>query len=257
VTGPVEQAFRVDGVTVSSYYRSGEETLVFLHGLGCAKESALGAFQAPRLDGFGLCAIDLPGHGASTVAGDRPVTVEFCAEVIDAVLAEVGGPVTLVGHSLGAAVGLLSRTRFRRFISVEGNLVAADCGVVSRRIAGQSPAAFRATGFTDLLAELTRPDAATPAEWGRWFARCDPAALHQVASSLVSLSDSGRLLTRYLGLRRQTYVYGDSASRPDHALSVLAGTRTRGIPGSGHFPMLDNAARFHALIAEIAESEED
>lgn len=257
MTGPAERTFRVGDVAVSSYHRVGEETLVFLPGLGCAKESALGAFAAPGLARFGLCAVDLPGHGASTVPGDRPVTVEYCADVLDAVLAEVGGTLSLVGHSLGAAVGLLSRTRFRRFISVEGNLVAADCGIVSRRIAAQPPADFRTTGFTALLAELARPDAAGRPEWVRWFARCDPAAVHQVACSLVALSDSGRLLARYLSLRNQTYVYGDSADRPGHVLPALAGTRTRGVPRSGHFPMLDNAARFYALIAEIAEPEED
>ncbi|MCA2211548.1 alpha/beta fold hydrolase [Jidongwangia harbinensis] len=257
MTGPVERTFRVHGDTVSAYVRGGAETLVFLHGLGCAKESALGALREPRLDRFGLCAIDLPGHGASTVPDGRAVTVEYCAEVVDAVLAEVGGTVTLVGHSLGAAVGLVSGTRFRRFISVEGNLVPADCGTVSRRIAGQPLAGFRATGFADLLAELARPDADVPPEWVRWFAGCDPTAVHQTACSLVALTDSGRLLTHYLSLRNQTYVYGDSASRPEQALFALAGTRTRGIPRSGHFPMLDNTTRFYALIADLAESEED
>lgn len=259
MTWPQVREIQVNGVPVSVYHRAvGSPTLVFLHGLGCAKESFLGAFHAPELAGFSLCAFDFPGHGRSPAPAGR-CSVASCSDALEAVLDGLGTDICLVGHSLGGAVGLLAvekGRRFRQFVSVEGNLVAQDCGVVSRRIAEQSEADFRDGGCAALAADLSRPDAVTPREWARWLAACDPAAVHQIACDLVALSDGGRLLRLYKETRNQTYVYGDSDSRPDHLLPSLAATPTRGIPGSGHFPMIDNPAHFYALIAEITHPKE-
>ncbi|SMD20247.1 alpha/beta fold hydrolase [Kibdelosporangium aridum] len=45
--------------------RSGDHLIVFMHGIGCAKESYAEAFDAAELKDFSLCAFDFPGHGES------------------------------------------------------------------------------------------------------------------------------------------------------------------------------------------------
>jgi pimeloyl-ACP methyl ester carboxylesterase len=55
-----------------------------------------------------VLAVDLPGHGRSPVAG-RPTSVRTYSQVLTEVLAALGTPdVTLVGHSMGAAVAAIT-----------------------------------------------------------------------------------------------------------------------------------------------------
>lgn len=76
-------------------------TVAFLHGLGESLQFWLGV--ASRLKGYRLLLVDLPGHGQSPPAGSREEAVEAIAQVLRAEKAEV-----LVGHSLGAALGVLA-----------------------------------------------------------------------------------------------------------------------------------------------------
>ncbi len=46
---------------------AGPDLVLFLHGLGCVKESFEGAWGKDALAGFSLLAPDLPGSGASPV----------------------------------------------------------------------------------------------------------------------------------------------------------------------------------------------
>jgi pimeloyl-ACP methyl ester carboxylesterase len=61
--------------------------------------------------GFGVLAVDLPGHGRS--AGPALPSVEAMADWLLALLAAAGvqrdGQVTLVGHSMGSLIGAGSR----------------------------------------------------------------------------------------------------------------------------------------------------
>jgi pimeloyl-ACP methyl ester carboxylesterase len=55
--------------------------------------------------------VDLPGHGL-TPRGDRPVSVRRAAAVLTAAVEHLGlGPVTLVGHSMGGVVSVLTAAR--------------------------------------------------------------------------------------------------------------------------------------------------
>lgn len=76
-------------------------TVVFLHGFA-ADRSVWGPLRQ-RLGGASV-AFDLPGHGASPPA-DEPGAPGI-ARLLSASLADVPGPLHLVGHSLGAAVCL-------------------------------------------------------------------------------------------------------------------------------------------------------
>lgn len=81
--------------------------VVCVHGL---RSSSVGwAPFAERLTGSArVLAVDLPGHGRSPAAG-RSLAVPDTAQVLARVLEELDlPPVTLVGHSMGAAVSVLT-----------------------------------------------------------------------------------------------------------------------------------------------------
>ena len=88
----------------------GRPTVVCVHGLGNShvswREMARALGHAYR-----VLAVDLPGHGRSPRAG-RSVGVDAAQGILDRVIAGLtAGPITLVGHSMGATVAMVQAAR--------------------------------------------------------------------------------------------------------------------------------------------------
>jgi pimeloyl-ACP methyl ester carboxylesterase len=250
----VDCAGRRLALSVRARPNSGD-LIVFTHGFGCAKEVYDGAFTAPGLRDFGLCAFDFPSHGASPQLSPGDSTLENYAAALEGVVRELPHErLFLVCHSMGGAAGLLaSRLRLRGaacFINVEGNLVAGDCGIVSRGTAEQEQGEFVEFGYRRLrqsLAATRRPDQLM---WARWLGLCEPGSLHALARSLVSWSDGNALSAIFRGLPRRHYVHG-SESDLGHLVAALQDVPVHTIADSDHFPMLDNPTQFYSVVGEI------
>ncbi|MGH3430956.1 MAG: alpha/beta fold hydrolase, partial [Terriglobales bacterium] len=160
----------------------------------------------------------------------------------------------VVGHSLGGAVGLVACAgldNLAHFVSVEGNLVAQDCGLVSRSLAAQPVEEFRTSGFAEFLHGLRDSARRDLRVWAEWFASGDPTAIHQAAGSLVGWSDSGKLMEIFAGLPQKSYIYGDQDDRLGYLLPTLRCIPQRAILGADHFPMVDEPAAFYRALAEL------
>jgi pimeloyl-ACP methyl ester carboxylesterase len=95
VVGPDGSELRVE-----TFGREGAPTLVLTHGWGL--DSTVWRYaRADLADRFRLIVWDLPGLGKSKGPGDGRHTLERYAENLRAVTATAGGPVVLVGHSIG------------------------------------------------------------------------------------------------------------------------------------------------------------
>lgn len=241
--------------------RAGDDLLIFLHGLGCAKQSFDGAFTAEGLRDFSLCSFDFPGHGDSERWHGQDYTMEAYAEVSRLVVDQArawtrttSGQVIIVGHSMGGAVGLIAAAEMStvgHFVSVEGNLVAEDCGLVSRGTADQTAGEFTSTGYEAFCRDLRASTRRDLRSWESWYANADPRAVHQCARSLVEWCDSGKLLELFQGMSQPTaYVHGDEEDK-SHLVSRLRNCRVRRITGAGHFPMIDEPARFYTTLAGL------
>lgn len=80
--------------------------LVFLHGVGSSSET-WAAVMGLLEDRYTVAALDLLGHGKSPVPDDRAeYTRDRALDDIDDLLADLGGPTILVGHSLGGYLAL-------------------------------------------------------------------------------------------------------------------------------------------------------
>ncbi len=256
MSAPIESTvMRVGGLTLAALERrAGPDLVLFVHGLGCTKESFAGAWEAPELSACSLLAVDLPGNGASPRPEGFACTMEGYADVLrDAVAAFPCRRLHVVAHSMGGAVGLLlaqgGGLPLASFVNVEGNLVAEDCGMMSRRSAGFPVAAFVDAKFPKLLAVTAESDDPDLRRWSAWAARCDPRAFHESCVSLVAWSDSGRLLDVFLGLAvPKVYVYGVRSAN-DAVLRRLGGVDCIAIPDCGHFIMTEQPAAFHDLVA--------
>jgi pimeloyl-ACP methyl ester carboxylesterase len=239
--------------------RDGNEDLVlFLHGLGCAKEKFVGLWDAEALAVVSLLAPDLPGHGASQGLPPAAWSMEgMTAAVVDLLRDRATTSVRLhiVVHSLGGAVGLLlaeqSPVPLASFINVEGNLVGADCAMLSRRAAETDPKEFREEKFAKLKARARVSEDPIIRDWAGWMESCPAESLHASARSLVEWSDSGRLLELFLKLPvPKAYVYGAHSANPDVLAHLDSIPKVR-IADAGHFIMVDQPAALAAAIAGV------
>lgn len=254
-------SLRVAGtdVLISAKVRLDSPHLVlFMHGLGCAKSGFDDVFQTDSLNDFSLCTFDFPGHGDSPPLEPGAYSLDFYASVVRALIQRLSPDgVLLVGHSMGGAVGLIAAQSLKLptgFVSIEGNLLARDCGLVSRKIAAQALDEFITRGHTDFLATLRGSARRDSRAWAAWCGMATPAAIHGSARSLVTWSESGKLLQFFNAIDHRAYCYGAEGDRVSHLLPCLDRADTYPISGAGHFPMVDNPTELYDIISTAARS---
>jgi|SRR5712691_8972979 len=244
----------------SAVRKSGKHLIACLHGWGCAKECFAGIFDSAAIDTgalgeMSILALDFPGHGESDDLADASLySIPVFADIANAVI-DLFSPaqVSFVGHSMGGAVCLIAsqaRHDIYGIVDADGNLVAQDCGIVSRETASQTLDRFRQHGYQEFLRRLQSSDGQDAKAWASWYSKADPVALHELARSLVEWSDSGKLLDFLKSQSRAVYLYGDQDSK-DYLLPELSAMETRLIGGSGHFMMLDNPVAFFNAVADF------
>ena len=137
------------------YFEQGKgPALVLIHGVGL-KAEAWGALIPALSQTFRVISVDMPGHGASPLC-DAATLQDFVARFSD-FLPGVGGPVGLVGHSMG---GLLVNELAARH--PDKVLAIAALNTVYQRPAAATKAvqaranALSAGGDQDPAATLTR-----------------------------------------------------------------------------------------------------
>jgi pimeloyl-ACP methyl ester carboxylesterase len=244
----------------SSLRLMSDNLLLFMHGFGCTKESFAEAFSQESLKDFSICTFDFPGHGQSTVSDSSMYSMQSYADIANQLIDRLAPRrVFLACHSMGGAVGLIAsqgRRDIGCYVSVEGNMVAKDCGLVSRTTAAQSSTEYLDGGYREFLGQLRQSSRRDYLAWARWCAQADPAALHQTARSLVEWSDSGKLLDWFRSLSRKAYLYGEDEDK-QYLLPRLAKEPVYSIANAGHFVMIDNPIRFYAVLADVLLNAKD
>ncbi len=237
---------------VAVRYRStSPHLLFFLHGLGCSKDSFENAWERSDFKGFSLLAPDLLGFGHSDKPTDFSYSLEDHARVCETVLRTFDEPrLHIIAHSMGGAVGLLLADNILRqaetFVNVEGNLIGADCGFISRKATSVPYETFAKELFPEFQSRLETKD-----YQHLFLDGTAPLAFYRSAQSLVEWSDSGRLLKKFKRLKcKKAYFYGQRNSGIK-ALDRLGPIKKRSISQSGHFPMNDNPDEFYAALHDF------
>ena len=232
--------------------RTGKDLIVLLHGIGCSKESFNHAFRAKALHAYSVCAFDFPGHGSSSRLPEEHYSLQSYADITNLVIRQLAfNRIYVIGHSMGGAVGVIAtqgNSSIECLISADGNLVAEDCGLVSRKIADQSSVTFMHEGFAQFLTALRSSPRNDFGAWFEWCKNADPHALHQAARSLVEWSDSGKLLELFNALSRTAYLYGGLDDK-QYLLQQIVNAAVSAVPSAGHFMMVDNPDSFYRLLA--------
>ncbi len=223
-----------------------DEVVVFIHGLACSRDSFRNVFDADYFPNKSLLLVDLVGFGKSSKSPDFSYAMEDQAKLLGELLLLPSVKIHLVAHSMGGAVALLLPANILShvlsFTNIEGNLVASDCGILSRGIISVPFEVYRDRMFGKQMAML-----ADHAQFR--FHETDPLAVYKSAASLVQWSDSGELLRIFksLGMRR-SYFYGEE-NKAIPVLDCLDFVEKHMIPQSGHGVMTDNPKDFYTKLA--------
>lgn len=235
-------------------------SILFVHGLGGAKENFLWATQSPALAQCHLVMFDTPGTGLARFQPEDALDVTALADLTQLVADQLmPGRFVLAGASMGGLIALLQMRqygteRIRGYVSIEGNLASEDC-MFSRRVIPHSLETFQRWVFAELMREMRL----SPFVGDRIIAsnlalNVDVRAYHAYSFQTVAESDSGRLLDEFLGLPMpMLFLYGDA----NRHLSYLGRLRSSTVqvvevPDSGHFVFYDNPVEtFRAVGAFV------
>jgi pimeloyl-ACP methyl ester carboxylesterase len=236
---------------LSAWFRdSGDELVLFVHGLGCSKESWRKAWSAPSLYGKSLLAIDLPGFGASARPADFSHDLEEQAGLLASIIdAHASRHLWVVAHSMGGSIAtLLSPMVARRLdglILVEARLLRASCSVST----------LAAAVDADTFAAKTFPAFRRRVAMDRRAAfdldRADRDAFYLCSRSLVEYTSGAGLVERFGALDcAGAFVYGADNGHLAELDRIEAGLLHE-IADAGHFVMNDNPDAFYPLLARL------
>lgn len=241
----------VDGCSygISLKYRSvSQDLIVFIHGLGCSKDSFEDVWCNKGLTGLSILAFDLLGFGQSQKPTEFSYSLEDHARVCEAVIKNFPEHrLHLVAHSMGGAIALLLSGDILdsaiSFINVEGNLIGEDCGVVSRETNSVSYDVFSNKILPDFRYRFQKE------EHQHFFLEMAlPLAIYKSSKALVAWSYSGHLLERFKDLKcNKAYFYGEQNSGMK-VLTKLDHIEKKRISRSGHFLMNDNPEEFYSEL---------
>jgi pimeloyl-ACP methyl ester carboxylesterase len=220
--------------------------LVFLHGWVGSWRYWIPAMQSASIS-FRTYAIDLWGFGDTAKVAEY-YSLEQQVNLLDQFLQEMGiGKIALIGHGLGAVVGMLYAYRYRKFV----DRVMAISLPNGKHILNQ------------------RMYSATPADLAEWLlsrtsdseaARNESTKADQQAIQL-SLANLGKIDINALSHNMNTpclMVYGqndpaveDNQAQEEADLQSAGHLHEIVFEQAGHFPMLDEPSKFNRLVADF------
>jgi pimeloyl-ACP methyl ester carboxylesterase len=242
------------------FYREGTRgpAVLFVHGLGGAKENFYAAFQSPALADCTLATFDEPGTGLAPFDPNAGLDVSALADMAQSVADKLlPGPYFLAGASMGGLITLLQMRRhgtgrIKGYINLEGNLSPEDC-MFSRRVISHDFDSFEPE-FRRMMGELRASRYAGDQIIAHNMAlNVDMRGYHAYSFETVAESDSGRLLQEFIGLPiPRLFLYGEA----NRGLSYLprlraSDVRVQEIPSSAHFLFYDNPVETFRAVGEF------
>lgn len=240
-------------------------TILFIHGLGesglCVESLTQYMGSHATLSKWNLFVPDLPGYGRSLP--QTPVlSLEMLADFIGKKSALLPrGPVVLMGHSMGGAIGqILTETdnaSFCGFINVEGNISTGDC-VFSGQAAQNSLSDFQRTGFQRLKDTVFQNGVHDPAQRGYYASMrfADSAQFHRNSRDLIEFSAPETAADRFKRLTLpKLYIAGQPRGICPESMELLrkADAPTAVIRDAGHWPFIDQPESFCDIVSHFLE----
>ena len=230
--------------------------LWLVHAFGDSSLSFEALLTSNLASAFELLAPDWPGGGVAPAGrvDDLDGLADWLTRGIDRYTP--GGPIGLVGHSLGAAVAVRAVSRLQRVVgvfSIEGNLTTADAYFSGLATAFEAPEEFR----NHLLARVrAMAEGATPglseALW-RYHASLSlaaPETLWKIGRCAGAASRLNALGEEYQALCVPSLYYWSRESTPPETQEYIRRHTLHNVEFTGgHWPMVEQPQETASQIA--------
>jgi len=233
--------------------------MLWLHGLGESGLSFEPIVQHSQLAGWRHLVPDLPGYGRSAWPRQVLSLTEQASRLAAWLNSRGEQPAVVVGHSMGAVLGLLLADRHpssvRALINVEGNVSLDDC-FFSGQAARLGFDEFLAGGFAQLRDTVYQDGLGDPPLRGYYASLrlADPHSYHRHSRDLVALSAAGSLAGRMAALPMPVHFVAGAphgVSERSQALLRAAGVSSTTITPAGHWPFIDQPEAFAATMQRV------
>lgn len=216
--------------------------VIFLHGWVGSWKYWIASMQVTSTS-FRAYALDLWGFG-DTAQNEKKYTLDEQVNLLDAFMNELGiGKIAVVGHGLGALVGMKFATRFREKVD---RVMAVNCPLsfdaVSSRLRTNSP-----VELSDWLSNRT-PESATA------LSDAPKADIKAITASLAGFQ-ADNLFGNFRNVNVPCLlVYGEkdpAITIPTYEAATSTFTHQIVLEGSGHFPMIEETIKFNRLLTDF------
>lgn len=259
----LEKSVELGDIKVSYSEAGGGAPVVFLHGLAEAKETW--REQQESLTEAHTFAYDLRGHGASSVGAGQG-TLEQLGDDLIAFLADVSGPATAVGFSLGGTIVLWAAAKRPDLITraiVLGTSSVVGRGALpfyARRIeqaADTESHEFRQAVRDDTAAAIvSRPDVLDQITEARLAAIGDGSGYINAAKAMMALHESPLTpLLRSIEVPVDVIGAADDTFCPRKAADIILAAVPNGkyheVMGAGHLMNVDQPDQVKKILGKI------
>ena len=216
--------------------------VIFLHGWVGSWKYWIASMQVTSTS-FRAYALDLWGFG-DTAHNEGKYSLDEQVKLVDAFLTELGiGKIALVGHGLGALVGMKFAIDYKEKVD---RVMAVNCPLnfeaVSSRLRTNSP-----QDLSDWLSNRS-PEASTA------LSDAPKADLKAIAASVAGLQ-ADNLFGNFRNLDVPCLlVYGEkdqAVTIPSYEAATSTFTHQIVLEGSGHFPMIEETIKFNRLLTDF------
>jgi pimeloyl-ACP methyl ester carboxylesterase len=256
----IELLYKGKAFNIEYFFREGhKETILFIHGLGGAKENYLESCKADSLAEHTLICFDNPGTGNSTYYDDFLLDVDDLTQITSLFIEQLNiTKFILCGTSMGGLTTLLYLKRgglakVKAYINIEGNLMPEDC-MFSSKVVTFDYDTFRNQIFPNTIVDMkNNGNTGYHIIANNLQLNTNVKSYYNYSFQTVEYSATGELLNQYLAMEiPRVFIYGRENCSLSYIPKLLQNDMTvKEISDSNHFVFYDNPKELYDTIGDF------
>jgi pimeloyl-ACP methyl ester carboxylesterase len=260
----VEILYKDKTFSIEYFYRQGQkETIVFLHGLGGAKENYYEACKSDALADHTLIFFDNPGTGNSTYYDDFSLNIDDLTAISSLLIDHLKiSNFILCGTSMGGLTTLLylkhcGKEKVKAYINIEGNLLPEDCMFSSKVVSNTYD------NFSNEIFPKTILDMKANGNTGYHIIannlqlNTNIRSYYNYSFQTVEYSSTGDLLKQFIELKiPKVFIYGQENKSLSYIPELIKnGVSVKEISNSNHFVFYDNPKELFEVMGNFVNEQ--
>lgn len=256
----VQLLYKSKTFDIEYFTREGhKETVLFIHGLGGAKENFWEACKANTLAEHTIICFDNPGTGNSTYYDDFLLDVDDLTATTSLFIEQLNlNNFILCGTSMGGLTTLLylkngGTNKVKAYINIEGNLMPEDC-MFSGKVVTYDFAIFANKVFPQTIVEMkNKGNTGYHIIANNLELNTNIKSYYNYSFQTVKYSSTGELLQQFLSLPiPRIFIYGEENKNLSYIPDLIKNNISiKEISNSNHFVFYDNPKELYDVIGDF------